>query len=224
MELNGYKVAVEFIAEFNHFSKEPYFCLSVNGDTIIQEGTHLTGYMSDIKEIDKEHHFFLDVDGLDDSYILPQSLGMSKRQMWSNNQITLRHTHNEVGEDFYQIYTKYPYKVNQRFKIFLSTALYELRVYSPVEHISLSTLHEWFMNGEITEEEADRRIQYFYVYDSDDHRLPETLYKRDWAGNIIDMTENRFSECRDAVDWKCTMNYGYISRRPYEVYLEILKF
>lgn len=222
MELNGYKVAVEFIAEFNHFSKEPYFCLKINGKVVVHRGTHLTTYMSNIKSTE-EKRFYADLSYIANNInVLPEALGMTKRIFWSNKEISMCYSKNEVGEPFFQVTTKYPKKINDIFKDFLRGAIYQLRIYSPMDHISLSELQEWFIKGLITEEEADRRIQYFYVKDEDSHCVPEKICRQDWVGNIIEEVENKFSDCRVAQEWRSVMNYRFISRKPYEVWLAIL--
>jgi hypothetical protein len=222
IELKGHKVSVEFVAEFNHFSKEPYFCLLINDKIIARTGTRLSGHMSNIKLLD-EHYFFTDVDCLEDISVLPQALGLTRRIIWSNNQINMRYKHNEVGEAFFEVSTKWPRKVNKTFELFLDDVVRALCTYNPFITISLDILHDWFREGKITEEEADRRIQHFYVYNYDNHFTPETVYEQDWTGKTIKEVPNKFIECKDAVSWCNTMNSRYISRNPYEVRMMILK-
>lgn len=130
MELNGHKVAVEFVAKFNHFSKEPYFRLSIDGKPIARSGSHLTGHMSNIKEISDEKYFFTDVDCLDDINILPEALGMTRRWIWSNQSISMKYTHNEVGEAFFQVSTKWSYKIRKAFESFLDDVVRGLDSYN----------------------------------------------------------------------------------------------
>lgn len=130
IELNNCKVAVEFIAEFNHFSKEPYFCLKIDGKTIAKSGSHLTGYMSNIKEISDEKYFFTDVDCLNDISVLPKALGMTRRLIWSNQHMSMKYTHNEVGEAFFQVSTKWPYKIRKAFESFLYDVVQGLNSYN----------------------------------------------------------------------------------------------
>ena len=130
IELNNCKVAVEFIAEFNHFSKEPYFCLKIDGKTIAKSGSHLTGYMSNIKETSDERYFFTDVDGLDDINVLPEALGMTRHWIWSNKHVSMKYTHNEVGEAFFQVSTKWPYKIRKAFESFLYDVVQGLNSYN----------------------------------------------------------------------------------------------
>ena len=130
IELNGHKVTVEFVAEFNHFSKEPYFCLEIDGKIIARSGSHLTGYMSKIKETPNERYFFVDVDCLDDINILPEALGMTRHWIWSNQSISMKYTHNEVGEAFFQVSTKWPYKIRKVFEGFLNDVVRGLESYN----------------------------------------------------------------------------------------------
>ena len=129
MKLNDHKVTVEFIAEFNHFSKEPYFRLSIDGKIIAQSGTHLTGHMSNIKETSDERYFFVDVDCLDDINVLPEALGMTRHWIWSNKFMSMKYTSNEVGEAFFQVSTKWPYKIRKSFEGFLFNAVRGLESY-----------------------------------------------------------------------------------------------
>ena len=130
MELNGHKVTVEFVAKFNHFSKEPYFHLKIDGKTIARSGSHLTGHMSNIKEISDEKYFFTDVDCLSDINILPEALGMTRRWIWSNQSISMKYTSNEVGEAFFQVSTKWPYKIRKAFESFLDDVVRGLDSYN----------------------------------------------------------------------------------------------
>lgn len=130
MKLNGYKVAVEFIAEFNHFSKEPYFCLEIDRKIVARSGSHLTGYMSNIKETSDERYFFVDVDCLDDINVLPEALGMTRHWIWSNKYMSMKYTHNEVGEAFFQVSTKWSYKIRKAFEGFLFDVVQGLNSYN----------------------------------------------------------------------------------------------
>lgn len=130
MELNGHKVTADFVAKFNHFSKEPYFCLEVDGKTVARSGSHATGYMSNIKEISDERYFFVDVDCLDDINVLPEALGMTRHWIWSNQSISMKYTHNEVGEAFFQVSTKWPCKIRKAFEGFLNDVVRGLESYN----------------------------------------------------------------------------------------------
>jgi len=130
IELNGHKVIVKFVAEFNHFSKEPYFCLEIDGKIVARSGSHLTGYMSKIKETSDERYFFVDVDCLDDINVLPEALGMTRHWIWSNQHMSMKYTSNEVGEAFFQVSTKWPYKIRKAFESFLFNAVQGLNSYN----------------------------------------------------------------------------------------------
>lgn len=130
MELNGHKVTVDFVAKFNHFSKEPYFRLSIDGNIIAKSGSYLAGHMSNIKETSDERYFFTDVDCLSDINVLPEALGMTRHWIWSNQSISMKYTHNEVGEAFFQVSTKWPYKIRKTFEAFLNDVVRGLESYN----------------------------------------------------------------------------------------------
>lgn len=95
--------------------------------------------------------------------------------------------------------------------------------------VTLSELQNMFVNGKITEQEADEKISHFYIKDTDDYKTPKTLLKghyksyRDENGQFksefVTETEhpNRFTDCKEAQEWCWHYNKDYMSRRPYEV-------
>lgn len=57
----------------------------------------------------------------------------------------------------------------------------------------------------------------YYIYDKDDFRTPEKVYKQDWMCNVTAEHINLFDTEEEAEEWCRELNWRYISRKPYIV-------